>query len=86
VDRFIKLLTGGRPVPRAVEVRKGDAVMTLAEVEAWVGRDVSAGEGADDANGVSAGAMAFEGALLLKRTTAFSEWRDPGPIHFVEGG
>jgi hypothetical protein len=33
VDRFIKLLTAGRPVPKAVEVTKEDGTMTLAEVE-----------------------------------------------------
>ena len=39
VDRFIKLLTAGRPVPKAVEVKRGDGTMTLAELEVLVGEN-----------------------------------------------
>ena len=36
VDRFIKVSPAGRPVPKPVELKKGDGTMTLAEVEAPV--------------------------------------------------
>ena len=37
VDRFIKVLTAGRPAPKAVDLKREDGTMTLAEVEARVG-------------------------------------------------
>ena len=44
MDRFIKLLMAGRPAPPAVEPRNEDGTMTLAELGARVGVNVSARE------------------------------------------
>jgi hypothetical protein len=46
VDRLIKLLTAGRPVPKAVEAKKEDGTMTLAVLEARIGGNAGAREGA----------------------------------------
>ena len=39
VDRFIMLLAAGRPVPKAVEMKRGDGTMTLAELGVLVGEN-----------------------------------------------
>ena len=46
VDRLIKLLTAGRPVPKAVEVKKVDGTMALAELGARIWGNAGAREGA----------------------------------------
>ena len=46
VDWFIKLLTAGRPVPKAVELTKGGETMMLAEREARVVGKAGGREGA----------------------------------------
>jgi hypothetical protein len=45
VDRLIKLLTAGWPVPKAIELKNRDGTMTLAEVEARLGVNAGAREG-----------------------------------------
>jgi hypothetical protein len=43
VGSSIKLMTTGRPAPKAVEAKKGDGTMTLAELQARVGENVERG-------------------------------------------
>jgi hypothetical protein len=45
-DRFIKLSTAGRPVAKAVALKKADGTMTLAELEARIGGNAGGREGA----------------------------------------